>query len=252
MPAPTQSGKVEHGGAQIYWASFGKADGPPVILLHGGLGSSDHFAFQLPALVDKFRVVVIDSRGQGRSTLPPEKLSYHLMASDVTAVMDALAIKRAAFAGWSDGGAIALDLAVHEPTRVERFFIIGTNYDSAGSKPRRKQKPSQAFRRYMAKCKADHLAFGNSLASWTAINAALLPVWRSMGNFTKEDLQRIEARALITLGDHDEIIEPAQIKEMGTLIPHGAAKIFAGVSHFAIWQDPASINAALVAFLAEK
>ena len=66
LPDPTSQGNVMVDGARIYYAMYG--NGEPVVLLHGGLGNSDHFGFQLPALVDKFQVIAIDSRGQGRST----------------------------------------------------------------------------------------------------------------------------------------------------------------------------------------
>src|SRR5258706_15074855 len=81
MPAAVAQGHVDVVDAKIYYATFGQ--GEPVILLHGGLGNADHFAFQVPALADKFKVIVIDSRGQGRSTLSKGKLSYHAMAGDV-------------------------------------------------------------------------------------------------------------------------------------------------------------------------
>ena len=129
MPAPTMTGHV----GPIYYATYG--DGPPVILLHGGMGNGDHFAFQLPALVEDHRVVVIDSRGHGRSALPKQKLSYHRMAEDVVAVMDALRLERAALVGWSDGGSIALDVAIHHPTRVSKLFVVGTSSDARGHKP---------------------------------------------------------------------------------------------------------------------
>src|SRR5262245_50781185 len=105
MPKAEASGYVDTAdGAQIYWAGYGKPEAPVVILLHGGLGNGDHFSHQVPALTEKFRVIAIDSRGQGRSTLAKSKLTYHTMAADVIAVMDALKIKRASVAGWSDGG----------------------------------------------------------------------------------------------------------------------------------------------------
>lgn len=252
MPDAVATGTVVHDGAKIYYATYGDARRDPVILLHGGMGNSDHFGFQLPALVDSFRVVVIDSRGQGRSSLPKGKLTYHAMATDVVAVMDELKIQKASLAGWSDGGAIALDLAITAPDRVNRMFIIGTNYDSNGSKPRKGKPPSQTFNAYAAKCRADHLKFGNKVASWQSLIDALLPVWRNPAGFTKDQLRGIKAPTLVALGDHDEIIELAQIKEMGTLIPNSSVRVFENTSHFAMWQDPDSVNAALVEFLSAK
>lgn len=248
MPKATSTGTVEVKGAQIYYATYGVETGEPVVLLHGGLGNSDHFAFQMPALVDKFRVIVVDSRGQGRSTLSKAKLSYHAMADDVIAVLDKLAIEKAALVGWSDGGEIALDLAIHQPARVTKLFVVGANYDANGSKPRGGSS-TPTFQAYAAKCKADHAKLSSKPKSYDAVIDALLPVWRNPAGFTKAQLKAISVPAAITLGDHDEIIVLDQVKEMGKLIPKGTSIVFENASHFVMWQDPESFNRALVAFL---
>ena len=250
MPAATSTGQVDVNGASIYYAIYGKADAArePVVLLHGGLGNSDHFGFQMPALVDKFQVIVIDSRGQGRSTLAKGKLSYHAMAGDVIAVLDKLEVKKAAFVGWSDGGEIALDLAIHSPDRVAKIFVVGANYDAKGSKPRGGSS-TPTFQAYAAKCKADHLKLSSKPKSYNEVIDALLPVWRNPAGFTKAQLKQIQAPSMITLGEYDEIILTDQIKEMGTLIPKGQSLIFKDASHFVMWQDPESFNKALVEFL---
>ncbi len=249
MPKAEASGHVEvASGARIYYAAYGKASGPAVILLHGGLGNGDHFAHQVPALADRFRVIAIDSRGQGRSTLAKGKLSYPEMARDVVAVMDALQIRKASMVGWSDGGAIALALGIEHADRVERLFVFGTNYDSHGTRPR--AGPSATFAAYAAKCRADYDRLAKSpKAAWDAAASALAPVWRDPRSFTKEQLRAIKARALIAGGDHDEIILLDQIKEMATLIPDGRLAVFEDASHFALWQDPATFNRVLVEFL---
>ncbi len=248
MPAAASTGIVDVKGAQIYYAVYGVETGEPVVLLHGGLGNSDHFAFQLPALTSTFKVIVIDSRGQGRSTLSKGKLSYHAMADDVIGVLDKLAIKRAAFVGWSDGGEIALDLAIHQPDRVSKIFVVGANYNAAGSKARGGSSTA-TFQAYAAKCKADHAKLSTKPKSYDAVIDALLPVWRNPAGFTKAQLEAIQAPSAIALGDHDEIIVLDQVKEMGKLIPRGQAIVFKDASHFVMWQDPESFNKALVAFL---
>lgn len=250
MPAPASSGHVAVDSAQIYYAIYGKDAAPPVILLHGGLGNGDHFAHQVPALSDKFRVIAIDSRGQGRSTLSRGKLSYRAMADDVVAVMDALAIKKASIVGWSDGGAIALALGIHHAARVDRLFVFGTNYDRRGSKPN--ARPTATFAAYNAKCRADYGKLAKSPKAYDAAASALLPVWRDPGSFTREQLRSIRARTLIADGDRDEIIAIDQIKEMAHLIPNGELAVFKDTSHFALWQDPDTFNDVLLEFLTSK
>ena len=247
MPKAATSGRVAAaGGAEIYYATFGKVGAPPVILLHGGLGNGDHYAHQVPALAERFHVIAIDSRGQGRSTLGKSKLSYAAMASDVVAVMKELKLEKASVAGWSDGGAVALALAIAHPARVDRLFVFATNYDAKGSKPRGGNAPT--FTQYSAKCRADMAKLGKK-GAFDAAAAALAPVWREPASFTKDQLRSIKARALIGDGDRDEIIELAQIKEMATLIPNAQLLVLEGTSHFALWQDPVAYTKALLDFL---
>jgi pimeloyl-ACP methyl ester carboxylesterase len=251
MPTSTASGHVDvAGGARIFYAEYGKRSGPAVILLHGGLGNGDHFAHQVPALADRFRVIAIDSRGQGRSTLGRGKLSYPEMARDVVAVMDALALGKASIAGWSDGGAIALALGIEHAARVDRLFVFGTNYDRHGTKPR--TGPSPTFAAYAAKCRADHDRLAGSPKAYEAAASALAPVWRDPRSFTKEQLRSIKARTLVAVGDRDEIIALPQVKEMAALIPAGRLAVLEETSHFALWQDPAGFNRVLVEFLTSR
>src|SRR5579862_7274494 len=152
LPAPLLEGRVAHDGALIWFATFG--DGPPVILLHGAGGNSGNFGFQVPALVaDHHRVIVIDSRGQGRSTMGPGPLGYERMESDVIAVMDQLRIGRASFVGWSDGGILSLIVAMKHPDRADRIFAFGANMDTQGIAPNGMSDPG--LRQAIAWAKAD-------------------------------------------------------------------------------------------------
>src|SRR3984885_11503136 len=122
LPAAKDEGYVEHEGARIWYADYGA--GSPVILLHGGLGNSGNWGYQVPALVASgYRAVVIDSRGHGRSTRDRRPFTYELMASDVLAVMDALQLEQAGLVGWSDGACTALILAAQAPERAAGVFF---------------------------------------------------------------------------------------------------------------------------------
>ncbi len=250
MPKADTTGFVESEGASIYYATYGTT-GDPVILLHGGMGNSDHWAFQVPALSTTHRVIVIDSRGQGRSSRPKAKPSYDAMATDVLAVMDQLKLTKASIVGWSDGGEIALKLAVNHPERVDKMFILGANYDAKGSKPRR-GKTFSTFNIYSAKCRKDYARMSKTPKQFDAHVQWLLPIWRNPMGFTQDQLKQIAAPTVVADGEHDEIIELDQIKEMATLIPNAKLEVFKDTSHFAIWQDPESVNKALVELLDAK
>jgi pimeloyl-ACP methyl ester carboxylesterase len=133
LPVTDDQGYVENEGAQIWYASYGS--GAPVILLHGGLGNGGNWGYQVPALVRAgYRVVLIDSRGHGRSTRDARPYSYELMASDVSAVMNGLHLAKAVLVGWSDGACTALVLASKAPAQVAGVFFFGCNMDPSGTK----------------------------------------------------------------------------------------------------------------------
>jgi hypothetical protein len=112
LPVTSDQGYVDHDGARIWYATYGS--GSPVILLHGGLGHSGNWGYQVPMLVSSgHRAVLIDMRQRPRAR-DSRPFTYELMASDVLAVMDVLHVE-AAVVGWSDGACIALILARQAP-----------------------------------------------------------------------------------------------------------------------------------------
>src|SRR5665213_2670754 len=129
MPAADDSGFITHDGARLYFAVFHRGAGRPVLLLHGGMSSSDSWGFEAPRLAGH-EVVVMDSRGQGRSSRSEAPLTYELMASDVVALMDSLHLRRASIVGASDGGIIGLLLAIEHPERVDKLFAWGATFNT--------------------------------------------------------------------------------------------------------------------------
>ena len=149
LPPTNSQGQVEHDGALIWYASYGF--GFPVILLHGGLGHSGNWGYQLPAVIASgYRAVLVDSRGHGRSTRDSRPFTYELMASDVLAVMDALRLEKATVVGWSDGACTALILATNVPARVAGVFFFACNMDPSGLKEIAQPNPllDRCFRRH--------------------------------------------------------------------------------------------------------
>ena len=132
LPQATASGYAAVNDIQMWYAEFG--EGPPVLLLHGGLANSDYFGYLVPFLVQHhFRVIVADSRGQGRSTRSAQPFSYHLMATDVLALLNYLKLYKVDLVGWSDGGIIGIDIALNCPERLKHLFAFGANTDLSGA-----------------------------------------------------------------------------------------------------------------------
>lgn len=113
LPAPQRQRKIAVDGARVWDGEYGLANrGVPVLLLHGGLTSSDYYGELIPALTRAgYRVIAMDSRGHGRSSMSARPYSYALMARDVVTVLDGLEVRQVDLIGWNDGGIIGLELA---------------------------------------------------------------------------------------------------------------------------------------------
>ena len=245
MPVPAVHALVSVNGVKLYYATFG--EGAPVILLHGGAGHGDHWANQVPALAEKFKVIVVDSRGHGRSTRDDKPLSYRLMADDVLALMDELEIDQAALIGWSDGGAVALDVALRHPERVSKLVAYGTNYNLTGMR----SGGGATFSAYFARCAADYAKLSPTPKGYSGLLQALRPMWRTQPNYTDQEIAGIKVPTLVLDGDHDEIIRQEHVKEMARLISGAKLVLIPDSSHFSLFQQPAAFNRAVLAFLAE-
>jgi pimeloyl-ACP methyl ester carboxylesterase len=96
-------------------------DGPPLVLLHPGVGDSRIWDPVLAPLTAKYRVIRYDARGFGQSPAPTVKFS---LLSDLAAVLGHYGVQRAAFVGCSQGGGSALGLAVEQPERVSALVLL--------------------------------------------------------------------------------------------------------------------------------
>lgn len=245
LPDTEESGYVEHDGARIWYAVYGS--GPPVILLHGGLGHSGNWGYQLPALLRAgYRVVLVDSRGHGRSTRDARPYTYELMASDVLAVMDAAGIDRAAVVGWSDGACIALILGTSVPERIAGVFFFACNMDPSGTK---EMEDSPLLGRCFKRHAQDYARLSATPDHFDALCEAVGQMQRTQPNYTAADLARVRVPVVIAHSERDEFIKRDHAEYLAESIPGAELTILSGVSHFAPLQRPEQFNDAVLAFL---
>ncbi|MER9331868.1 alpha/beta hydrolase [Mesorhizobium sp. M0488] len=245
LPAARDEGQLEHEGAKIWYATFGA--GPPVILLHGGLGHSGNWGFQVPALVRAgYRVVVIDSRGHGRSSRDERPYKYELMASDVLAVMDTLQLPKAAVVGWSDGACVALILGMKAADRIEGVFFFGCNMDPSGTK---EVEPGPVLDRCFGRHSKDYTELSATPDQFSAFVEAVGLMMKTEPNYAASDLARIHVPVAIVQSEHDEFIRHEHADYLARRIPGSELIILPGVSHFAPLQRPELFNSAILGFL---
>ena len=245
LPSAKEQGHVEHDGARIWYSSHGS--GPPVILLHGGLGHGGNWGHQVPALLAAgYRAVVIDSRGHGRSTRDGRPFAYALLASDVLAVMDALHIAKAAMVGWSDGATVALVLAMTSPERVEGVFFFACNMDPSGVKP---FVATPALNRCFSRHGKDYARLSATPGAFKEFVEAVSHMMNNDHSTTAGQLAGIRVPVVIVQSEHDEFIRPEHAEYLARTIPGAELVRLDGVSHFAPLQRPDLFNRAMLGFL---
>lgn len=246
LPAAAKTGSIAVNGTTLFFAECGAGD--PVLFLHGGLGSANHWGHQVAALSRTHRVIVMDTRGHGRSPVTSNAFGFPLFARDAEGLLDHLGIASAAIVGWSDGGVTGLQLAMTHPRRVSRLFAFGANASPDGLIPGGARSP--LFAAYAARCRAEYALLSPAPERWRGLVAGLRAMWRSEPNFSQGALGRIGVPVTVASAQHDELIRPEHPARIAEAISGARLVPLKNVSHFAMLQDPTGFTAALRGFLA--
>jgi pimeloyl-ACP methyl ester carboxylesterase len=218
LPVASTAGHIDHDGARIWYATYGA--GAPVILLH--------------------------SRGHGRSTRDERPYTYELMGTDVLAVMDKLQLQKAAIIGWSDGACIGLVLARQFPARIAGVLFFGCNMDPSGAKP---FELTPALERCFSRHTKDYAALSATPDQFKAFADAVGQLQRTEPNYSADDLAEIHVPVAIVQSEFDEFIKPEHAEYLAHNIPGAELILLPGVSHFAPLQRPAQFNRMMLGFL---
>jgi pimeloyl-ACP methyl ester carboxylesterase len=246
LPAANAAGFALVNGARLYYARFGLGD--PVILLHGGMANSNYWGNQVSAIAAQHEVITIDFRGHGRSSLPPQPITYDLLASDVIALLDLLRLSKVAIVGWSDGGIVGLLTTINYPGRVTRLFAYGANFSRAGLIPH--GATSGAFVAYTARTAVEYRQLSPQPTDYPVLLRQMRRMWSTQPQIPTARLATIQVPTTIADGDHDEIIRPQHTKELAMAIPSARLVIELGVSHFAMLQNPEQFTRDVLELLA--
>ena len=211
--------------------------------------SSLSWGNQVPALIKTHhKVILIDSRGHGRSTLGPYPLSYEKMQSDVVAVMDTLHLKKASFVGWSDGAVISLIMAMKSPERVNSVYAFGANMNTDAVVSGALTSP--ILSEVAARLAKDYARISPTPDEFGTLHQALETMQKKEPNYTAKQLAAIKvSKIAIAEGDHEEFITRAHTKYLAATIPGAKLIILPNVSHFAPWQDSTTFNNSIIRFL---
>jgi len=208
-------------GFKMYAEVYGQ--GQPLLFIHGNGGSGRNFFNQVPYFSKKYKVIIADSRSQGKSADPGDSLTYEMMADDYAALLDAMKIDSAYVVGWSDGGINGLLLAIHHPEKVKKLAITGANL-----RPDNTAVPQEL----LDLIAPAYNGLKNKPGRTAEENAGykLVRMIMEQPHIPDTDLQKISCPSLVIGGDHD-VIKVEHTMEIFNNIPKAYLWILPGSGH---------------------
>ncbi|MGA8604896.1 MAG: alpha/beta hydrolase [Thermoplasmata archaeon] len=260
---------AHRGESEIYYEARGT--GPPLLLLEGLGYGLWMWRGQSPALEDRFRLLLVDHRGVGRSTPLTGPYSMSEFARDALAVLDAEGIDRAAVLGPSMGGFIAQSMAALDPGRVTGMILACTSSGGPTSQPippatwaeMTRVVPNESaidrLRRTMSLALtpsfprdhgaefegiiADRLASPTDPTQWT---------FQAMSSLTfdaRESDARLTVRTLVTTGTEDRVVPCTNSLALYKTIPGASIALFRGQNHLHLLERAEAFNRIVEEFL---
>ncbi len=259
-------------GITLAYIDTGNPTGPPVVLIHGYTDNARDWVPMLPYLSKRFRLIVVDIRGHGKSSKPECCYTRLDFAYDIKLLLDALSIRQADLIGHSLGSIIAQTFAEYWPERTNRVVLIS----STGGRPPGSTAPAQFdFAAEIKKLKDPidpdspfMIAWWDSptpvnpdfirrerldsaaipLGVWLAVLDEALPTATAYADL-QSTLPRLKAPTLLIWGSKDPIMEEPVRKTLRDALPGAEVKIFAGLGHNPFWENPPAVARVINAFL---
>ena len=234
MTQPTEWHSAEIHGHRIFYATRGS--GPTLVFLHGGGDSGEHsFVRQLDVFSERHHIVAPDQVGQGRTPDVPGPLSYTAMMQDTAVLLEQLRLKHVDVVGFSDGGILALMLAIRHPELVRRLVISGVNIS-----------PEGLVTENLEGLRADDTPTPKT------IDEKLGHLWATsptVDELSLALLAQIKQPVLLVSGDHD-VITLEHTLQIFHALPNSELCILPGTDHSTFSSRPEWLNPIIGAFLA--
>jgi pimeloyl-ACP methyl ester carboxylesterase len=224
--------------SELYYEIYG--EGQPLLLLHGNSQSIAAFTYQIADLAKKFKVIAVDTRGQGHSTdhstMP---LTYDLFADDMRQLLDSLHIPKANILGWSDGGNIGLIMAVKYPQYVNKLATMGANLF-----PTTDAVSQTTFDQVNAAISQLKLRDNDRAKKQLRLMNLLV----TEPHLTFDQVKTIKCPVLVMAGEKDVILE-SHTRAIAAAIPKSKLLIFKGATHYAPVEIAKEFNASVISYL---
>jgi non-heme chloroperoxidase len=260
------------GGLRLHVREWGKADGPPILFIHGW--SQNHLCWVRQyesTLADEFRLVAYDLRGHGMSEAPLEPEHYTdgtLWADDVAALIDQLRLDRPVLVGWSYGAFVICDyVRAHGQDRIAAINFVegavklgeaafGTLIGPAfldhfvGATADDLPTSIQAMRSFVRACVVKPVPDDDleTAVCWNVVVPAAIRANLAARELDYDDVLRaLEVPLLVTQGREDSVVLPAMAEHVLASCPTAEASWYEGVGHIPHLEEPERFNRELAA-----
>jgi pimeloyl-ACP methyl ester carboxylesterase len=242
---------------QMYYEASGLPEGVPLVLLHGAGGTIDDpaagWAALTPSLAEAFRVIAVEHRGHGRTNNPAESMTFEQIADDVAELARQLGLAAAHIAGISDGGVVALDLALRRPELTRTVTVVGANYcvhdgirnfaASLDPDALERAAPEAAAELARRHDQGKYAGYWKELLRQVVVNNTANPWWN------ESDLGRIRCPVLLIAGEDDPFATPDQMFTMKRAIPDAEWLIVNHAGHPVHFEFPDIVGPRIIDFL---
>jgi valacyclovir hydrolase len=246
----------EHDGVRIRYQAHGQGD--PVLLLPGLGGRLEELASVIDGLSPEFRVVAADLPGSGQSEPIPREYTpdyYEIDAMTFAAFVGEVVGGPAHLIGFSDGGEVALLMAIQSPSTARTVATWG----SAGYLPPEAAGVAAAmgdivdhpvagmerFRDYFVAAWGEE----NARRTTRSLSAAMAGIIARGGSISRDRAGEIACPVLLITGEHDELATPDLVRDLADRIHGARAVVASGAGHGISWEQPEWLNRTLLTFL---
>jgi pimeloyl-ACP methyl ester carboxylesterase len=239
---------IELPGVKTWYEVEGQGD--PLLLLHGGFCTNETWDPQRADFAANHRVFLPERRAHGHTPDVEGLLSYHDMASDTIDFLTSVVGSPAHLVGWSDGGIVALLVAIARPDLLRKLVVTGAYFKPVpelGQAEMLDELTADApdlemFRAMYAAASPD------GPEHWPIVVGKLLEMYRAEPDISIEDLGRISAPTLVLAGD-DDAVPLEHTLELYRAIPNSELAVVPGTSHAHFMEKPSLVNRLVLDFL---
>ena len=218
-------------------------EGEAVVLLHGGMSQTAHWASNIVPALEDYHVFAYDRSSHGFTSYREESINFKYQLREAIAYLENVVQEPAHIVGWSDGGIIGLMVAIQRPDLVKSLVAIGANFHYDGT------LGDFEIGEISAEDRAEYAIYApDPVETQDVIYQRFMKMWPSEPDISMEEIKKIQCPVLVMAGD-DDVIRHAHTIELFEALPLGQLAIVPGTSHILPKEKPGLVNLIITEFL---